>query len=66
MKEILFNIMESLHGKLVSHRYSSFHLSNQIEDIWLAFCAVYIDRTRPEGQIVHVFLTLLPNKIEAK
>ena len=42
-------------------------LSNQVKDIWMAFCAVYIARARPEGQIMlFFFLTVLPKKIEAK
>ena len=35
------------------------------KDRWLAFCAVYIVRTR-HGQMMHILKTLLPNKIEAK
>ena len=36
------------------------------KDRCLAFCAVYIVRTRHEGQMMHILKTLLPNKIEAK
>ena len=36
------------------------------KDLWLAFCAVYIVRTRPEEQMMHFFKNTLPNKIEAK
>ena len=41
-------------------------ISNQIKDIWLAFCAAYIVRMRPGGQMMPFLKILLPNKIEAK
>ena len=52
---------------LACHRLSLVILFMQSnKDLWLAFCAVYTVRTRPEGQMMHFFKTILPNKIEAK
>ena len=52
---------------LTCHRLSLvIRLYNQIKDIWLAFCAVYIVRKRHEGQMIHFLETFLPHKIESK
>ena len=52
MNEIVFNKIQSPRIQLVIACLSSFRLYNQIKDIWLAFCVVYIVRKRPEGQMM--------------
>ena len=45
---------------LACHRLSLVILFIQsTKDLWLAFCAVYIVCTRPEGQIMHFFQNTL-------
>ena len=55
---------------LACHRLSlviSFIQSNKgYQLIWLAFCAVYIVRERPEGEMMHFLKTLSRDKIESK
>ena len=51
-KKNVFNMIQSLRILLVIACHSSFRLFNQIKDIWLAFCAVYIVRNRPEGEMM--------------
>ena len=59
-------MIQILRIELVIACHSSFRLYNQIKDIWLAFCPVYIVRKGPEGQMMHFLETLLPDKIESK
>ena len=55
IKGIIFDMTQSRRIKLVIACHSSFRLSNQIKDTWLAFCAVYIVSTHPEGQMMLFF-----------
>ena len=52
---------------LACHRFSLVSLFIQSnKDLWLAFCAVYIVHTGPEGQMMHFCQNTLTKYIEAK
>ena len=66
MNEIVFNTIQSPRILLAIACLSSFRLYNHIKDIWLAFCAVYIVRKHPEGQMMHFLETLYSYQIKLK
>ena len=62
MKEVVFNTMQKPENLACQCLSLVILFIQSNEDLWLAFCAVYIFRTRPEEQMMFFFFQNTPGK----